>query len=128
MIKTDHFVRFERVGEVRETERGVLARLDGEQLRIDVVRDDVVRCSISRGGVFDESPTFAVDVDPLSQPVEVSVERDDGVVRVRTSGLVVSLWLDPFRLDVHRPDGTPVVETAQDEQGRWWPYATLNDA
>ena len=47
---------------------------------------------------------------------------------MRTAGLVVSLHLDPFRLDVHRPDGSPVVETAQDEQGRWWPYATLNDA
>jgi alpha-glucosidase len=42
--------------------------------------------------------------------------------------MVVSLWLAPFRLDVHRADGTPVVETAQDEQGRYWAYATLNDA
>ena len=128
MLATDHFVRFERVDDVRETPRGLLADLHGEQLRIDVVRDDVVRFKISRGGVFDEAPTFAVDVDPLAQPVALTVERDDGVVRVRTAGLVVSLHLDPFRLDVHRPDGSPVVETAQDEQGRWWPYATLNDA
>jgi len=128
MLAHDHFVRFERVGDVQETGHGVLADLHGESLRIDVVRDDVVRLKISRGGVFDEAPTFAVDVDPLSLPVALAVEREDGVVRVRTAGLVVSLWLDPFRLDVHRPDGSPVVETAQDEQGRWWPYATLNDA
>ena len=128
MLATDHFVRFERVDDVRETERGLLADLHGEQLRVDVVRDDVVRLTISRGGVFDEAPTFAVHVDPLAEPVEVTVERGDGVVRVRTAGLVVTLHLDPFRLDVHRPDGSPVVETAQDEQGRWWPYATLNDA
>ena len=128
MIETDHYLRFDRVDDVRETGRGLLADLHGEQLRVDVVRDDVVRFTISRGGVFDESPTFAVDVDPLAEPVDVAVERDEGVVRLRTAGLVVSLWLDPFRLDVHRPDGSPVVETAQDEQGRWWPYATLNDA
>jgi alpha-glucosidase len=128
MLDTDHFIRFERVDDVRETGRGLLADVHGESLRVDVVRDDVVRVSISRGGVFDESPTFAVDVDPLSLPVDLTVERDEGVVRLRTRALVVSLWLDPFRLDVHRPDGSPVVETAQDEQGRWWPYATLNDA
>ena len=49
------------------------------------------------------------------EPVALAVEREDGVVRLRTAGLVVSLHLDPFRLDVHRPDGSPVVETAQDE-------------
>ncbi len=42
--------------------------------------------------------------------------------------MVVSLWLDPLRLDVHRTDGSAVVETAQDEEGRYWAYATLNDA
>ena len=42
--------------------------------------------------------------------------------------MVVSLWLDPFRIDVHRADGSPVVEAAADEEGRYWTYATLNDS
>jgi alpha-glucosidase len=128
MIETGGFVRFERVSAVEETDRGLLATVHGEQLRIDLVRDDVVRVKISRGGAFDESPTFAVCVDPLSERVDFVVERDDDVVRLRSSALVVSLGLDPFRLDVHRPDGSAVVETAQDEDGRHWAYATLNDA
>jgi alpha-glucosidase len=128
VIETDHYMRFDRVSSVVETEHGVLAALHGEQLRIDLVRDDVVRIKISRGGVFDESPTFAVCVDPLVSDVEFAVERDDRRVRLRTSALVASLWLDPFRLDVHHTDGTPVVETAQDADGRYWAYATLNDA
>jgi alpha-glucosidase len=128
VIETGNYVRFERVGTVEDMARGLLAHLDREQLRIDVVRDDVVRIKISRGGVFDESPTFALCVDPLAEPVEFGVERADGVVRLRTAALVVSLWLDPFRLDVHRTDGSPVTETAQDEDGRYWAYATLNDA
>ena len=34
-----------------------------ERLRIDVLREDVVRIKISRGGVFDETPTLAVVAD-----------------------------------------------------------------
>jgi alpha-glucosidase len=128
MIETSNYVRFERVSSVDETERGLLARLHGEQLRIDLIRDDVVRVKISRGGTFDESPTFAVGVDPLAEPVTFTVERDGGVVRLRSPAMVVSLGLDPFRLDVHRADGSPVVESAPDPDGRYWTYATLNDA
>ena len=45
-----------------------------------------------------------------------------------TDDLVVTLWLDPFRVDVHRTDGSVVVESAPDAEGRYWTYATLNDA
>ncbi|WNB87186.1 alpha-glucosidase domain-containing protein [Cellulomonas sp. ATA003] len=128
MPVTDHYLRPERVDDVEVTPRGLLAGLGTEQLRVDVVRDDVVRLAISRGGCFDETPTHAVCVDPLAGEVAVEVERADDVVRVRTAALVVSVWLDPFRIDVHRTDGSAVVEAAQDEQGRYWSYATLNDA
>ncbi|HEY7719926.1 MAG TPA: TIM-barrel domain-containing protein, partial [Pedococcus sp.] len=128
MTATDAYRRFERVDAVEETASGLLASLHGEQLSVDVVADDVVRVRISRGGRFDEQPTHAVCVDPLQDVPAFSVERGEDVVRVRASGLVLSLWLDPFRVDVHRPDGSVVVETAPDEQGRYWAYATLNDA
>ena len=74
MIPTDHYIRFERVDAVAETSTGLLADLHREQLRIDVVRPDVVRIKISRGGVFDESPTYAVCVDPLAVRA-VPIER-----------------------------------------------------
>lgn len=128
MLETGHYVRFERVASVERTSRGLVAQVETEQLRVDVVRDDVVRVAISRGGRFDDAPTYAVAVDPFSVDVPFEVERADDVVRLRTAELVVSLWLDPFRLDVHRTDGSPVAETVQDADGRWWPYATLNDA
>src|SRR6478735_4042741 len=102
MIYTDNYDRWKRVEDVNQTPTGILAELHGERLSIDVVRADLLRIKISRGGVFDESPTFAVCVDPLAQPVEFAVEHDDDRVRVVTAALVVSVWLDPFRIDVHR--------------------------
>ncbi|WP_024285983.1 TIM-barrel domain-containing protein [Cellulomonas sp. KRMCY2] len=128
MPRTDHYVRFDRVDSVEETDHGIIATLHGERLRIDVVRDTVVRVKISRGGVFDESPTFAVCVDPLAHGVPFTVENASGLVRLRTAEMVISLWLDLFRIDVHRTDGSPVVETVVDVEGRYWSYATLNDA
>lgn len=129
MLETGSFVRFERVSSVVATSRGLLAEVHGEQFRVDVLGADLVRLKMSRGGVFDEAPTVAVCTDPLSDPApDFTVERDEERVRLATSALVVSLWLDPFRLDVHRLDGTAVVETAADDQGRYWAYATLNDA
>jgi alpha-glucosidase len=128
MIDTSNYIRFERVDSVDHTEHGLLARLHGEQLRVDVIDDDIVRVKISRGGTFDESPTFAVSVEPLANAVEFATEPSEGVVRLRTSAMVVSVWLDPFRIDVHRTDGAPVVETADDRAGNYWTYATLNDA
>ena len=107
MDRTDHYLLLDRADAVEETEHGLAARLGRERLRVDLVADDVVRLKISRGGVFDENPTFAVCVDPLAAPVDRTVERADGVVRLRTAAMVVSVWLDPFRIDVHRTDGTP---------------------
>jgi alpha-glucosidase len=128
MPRTDHYLRFERVDAVQRTPRGLLADLGREQLRVDVVQDDVVRIMMSRGGRFDEQPTHAVCVDPLSQDVDVEVEEADDVVRLRTAAVVVSLWREPFRIQVERTDGSTVMENVVDDEGRSWAYATLNDA
>ena len=86
MVDADDYLNFERIDSVTETEHGLLAALHRERLRIDLIRDDIVRVKISRGGVFDESPTFAVCVDPLAEPVDFEVERADDVVRLRDVG------------------------------------------
>ncbi len=130
MTSTDSYLGFDRVDSVEETEHGLLAHLHGERLRIEPVREDVVRFKISRGGVFDQSPTYAVCVDPLAQQPAYEVVRDEaaGTVTLSTAELVVTLGLAPFKLDVHRPDGSVVAETAFQWSGRPWAYATLNDA
>ena len=125
MIPTDHYLRFERVDEVSETERGIEAALHGERLQVDLVTDDVVRIRISRGGSFDDQPTYAVCVDPMARPVEHQVEHGDGVVRLRTSGLQLTLGLDPFRIDVHRPGR---LTGRRDRRRRRRPPVGLRDA
>src|SRR3954468_9495841 len=79
-----------------------------ERLRIDVLREGGIRIKISRGGVFDERPTFAV-IEDASADFEV-----DGTT-LRTAALEV----DTTTLNVRRRDGSPVIESIE-------PYATLN--
>ena len=128
MLRTDHFIRFERVSSVSETDRGIEADVHGERFRVEVCRPDVVRLRMSRGGAFDDKPTYAVCVDPLAAAVTWRAEPGEQVWRVITDELTVSVWLDPFRVDVHRADGSAVLESAADEEGRYWTYATLNDS
>ncbi|WP_026925191.1 glycoside hydrolase family 31 protein [Glycomyces arizonensis] len=132
MSSEQRYLRFPRAGSVRRTPAGLLAELTGEMrrelLRVDVVREDVVRLKISRGGVFDEEPTFAVCADTSGAGVAFDVDLTGEYARLTTSRLLVTVWRDPFRIDVHRPDGSVVFETAQDAEGRYHPYATLNDA
>ena len=95
---------------------------------MDVIREDILRVKISRGGVFEEEPTFAVSADLNAAPPAFSVEEGGQSVKVRTERMALTLWLDPFRIDVHRTDGSVIFETQQDEDGRYLAYATLNDA
>ena len=55
----------ERATDVEEPGRGLRAAVHGEVLAVDVVRDDVVRLRISRGGVFDD-PEFWKTVRPTA--------------------------------------------------------------
>ena len=87
MIDTDRFVRFVLVDDVRETPHGLEASLHDERLRLELVRSDVLRVAMSRGGRFEESPTYAVCVDPLAEAVPFEVERSDGRARLVTEAM-----------------------------------------
>ncbi len=122
-----YFTRFASVTEVTRTERGIVARVEGEALRVDVIRADVIRLKMSRGGRFDEEPTFAVCADLDAPAPPFTVEESEGAVRVSTDRMVLTLGLHPFRLSAHRPDGSVIFETYQDAAGDDWAYATIND-
>ena len=126
MTEPPTLTRFVLVDDVRDIDRGIEARLHGERLRVELVDADIVRLSISQDGTFDEHPTYALCVDPLSRPMpEFRVEREEQNVRLVTDRIVVTVRLDPFGLAVHRSDGTPVIEPVDDPDGGSWTYAAL---
>ncbi len=103
---------------------------DGERLRVDVLRADVLRVKISREGRFDEQPTCAVvegGAGALGGSRKFDIEETADVVRVVTSEMALTVGKSPFRLDAHRVDGSVIIETATDDAGLPWTYATLND-
>ncbi len=123
-----HFKRFERVGPIERTARGFTAQIEGELLRVDVIRDDIVRVKISRGGRFDETPTFAVCADLDAQIPDFTISECDECVRLETAQMSLTLGKSPFRLGAHRADGSVIFQSYADEDGASWAYATLNDS
>ena len=124
----DDFKRFDRLGPVTKTKNGVVAALGDEQMQIDFVFDNAVRIRISRGGVFDEKPTFALisELNLLGR-INFKVKEAEGVTTVTADRLKIRLTHEPFSIDVYRGDGSVVFESAKDEAGSW-AYSTKGDA
>jgi hypothetical protein len=102
MIYTDNYYRWKRVEEVSQTPTGILAELHGEQLSIDVVRADLLRIKISRGG-SSMIPNLRGVCDPLAAPARLQSSKTSGhaVDHKRVHRLAVA---GPFRI-VHRGVG-----------------------
>lgn len=143
MASYDNYIRYTRLHSVHETPAGIIGELHGEFFRVDVIRDDVVRFKISRGGTFDETPSHAISADLSELSADFSTDISDERALVTTSSLIVSVGLDPFCINVHRTDGTPIFETAprkitlhgltmadtaETMTDGFNTYATLNDA
>ncbi len=129
LTDTRYFLPLSRLERVQPIERGILATLDHEWLRVEFIRDDIVRLKISRGGVFDEHPTYAVAVDVMATPIPAfHIVETEATVVVRGVQLEVVIERDPFSVRVCRADGSVVAETARGPDGMPWAYATLNDA
>ena len=122
-----YFLRTRQAGGLVHRANGIELTLDqGEdRLRVEVLRADLLRLKISRGGHFDEQPTLAV-VDgalaALGGGAAFTVEETPEAVRVVTPALTLTVGKAPFRLDAHRADGSPLFESAAADA-----YATLND-
>ncbi|MEN9714734.1 MAG: hypothetical protein RJA35_201 [Actinomycetota bacterium] len=111
------FVSLSNVHSVRRTENGFEAGLAHEKLRVDVIKADLIRLKISRGGVFDESPSFALAIDPISESVKAGFDRafeldfDDSHLKLNTIALELSLNLADFNFKLTRMDGSVVAES-----------------
>lgn len=113
-----------------QSKDGVEANLGHEKLRIDVIKSDVLRVKISRGGVFDESPSYALAIDPIAEANTLgfdrsfSVEHNTEKATLSTADLRLEIQLQDFSIDVYRTDGSVVFQSKPGFAG----YATLNDS
>ena len=111
------FVTLSQITNFVATDYGFMAQLDHEKIRVDVVTANLLRIKISRAGVFDETPSFALAINPLAQAAALdldrafAVEAGDGVITVTTSQLRLAVATNPFSWTLTRIGG-------QDAAGR----------
>jgi alpha-glucosidase len=126
LIDSRHHIPLGQVGAVRREERGIRLDVDGEQFRAEVLRPGVLRLKISKGGVFDETPTFAACFE-LPAPVPFDVVEGSECVILTTSELTLTITRVPFLLECRRADGSLVFrDKVQD--GVSLGYQSLNDS
>jgi len=124
MSTTDDQVALVR--KILRTEQGLemsLPELAGERISVTFFRPDIVRLRISRQGKFEKKPSYAVP-DELGQmePARTRIEEFKDRVLIGTDAMEVSLFLDPFHVEIRRNDETPVLVSPRDEAGRPWFY------
>ena len=116
-IDPGFFQYLKTVQTVEETSTGVLIGVDGERLRVDVIRDDLLRLKISQAGQFDEAPTFATCFTPPGQ-AEFEVEETPDAVTLTTRALRLRVDKQDFALDAYRTDGSILFESYRTPEGR----------
>ena len=105
-----------------------LEAVPGEVVQVTVLRAEVVRIRISKNGVWEENPSHAVLPErslPEATPIEIREQPDR--VELVTGAVTVSLYRDPFHVEIRRADGTPVLASPRDAQGRPWFYRVRGD-
>jgi alpha-glucosidase len=127
-VDARYFQRALEAANLQRIARGLEMDVDAERLRVEALREDVLRIKISCGGVFDEQPSAAVCADTGAMDCAVEVEETAELVRLRTTAMTLTIYKEPFRLDAHRADGSVIFESAADRDGNYWTYATLNDS
>lgn len=122
-----HYHALGDVSRVERTPRGLLLDVGAEHFRAEVWRPDLLRLSLSRAGVFDEQPTFAVCAT-ARKAAEFELREDADSIVLSTTALALTVRKRPFSLSAERSDGTLIFEDVVDSTGESHGYRQLNDA
>ena len=109
-MNLESFTSLKRAHNFTQSTHGLAAQVDDEKLRVDVLNHEVVRIKISRGGEFDEHPTFALAREPKLTSLGFKVETGNGVTTLATDALELVIHHEPFAINVYRKDGSVVFE------------------
>lgn len=111
------FISLESVTNISRTELGFDASLDHEILRVEVIKSDLLRIRISRGGVFDPAPSYALAIDPLAEAEALGLDRSFELeqagdsVTLKTAALTLQVQTDQFAFQLTRADGSSVAKS-----------------
>lgn len=100
--------------------------VDGERLRVEVLRSDIVRLYISRQQRFDEKPTFATTRDIYSI-APFTLRETAQALWISTEQIDVVIGKTPFAIDIYRRNGPPILESHRLAPQLAQTYGTLND-
>ena len=126
-IDTTHYSPLKFVHSFRLTDGGVEMGVDDAGVRVDILRDDVIRLKITRTGVFDEQPTFAVNADTSRMRAEFEIIDGESSIIVKTAKMSLAIGKNPFSLDAYRADKSVIFESARLAGGYTGAYMFLND-
>jgi alpha-glucosidase len=126
LVDTTGFDFPRRADGVDRRDTGIEIAVDDERLRVDVVREDILRLAISRGGTFEEQPTFATCGATAPVP-PFTVRESAGTVTVATAAIELRIAREPFSLDACRPDGSSVFRSLRPAPDHSEAYGRLNN-
>lgn len=101
------------ISSIKQMPKGVEMKLgggQGETVRLEILRADVLRMSISRDGLFETRPSFAVSKKVETAKGEFDFEDQGDTTLLRTSAMRVSIQKNPFLVTATRPDGSLIFE------------------
>jgi alpha-glucosidase len=103
----DGFVPPSGLSFVEKNQNGVILASRDKAVRIDFIRDDVLRLKISSKGAMDYSPTHAVINDKIS-PVTFELKNHEKCLVLTAKEMEVRIRLDLFSIDIYRSDRSEV--------------------
>jgi len=93
---------------------------------IEAVSDDVLRVRYAEGQQVPANDTDMV-VGTLTPPATCTIEQSaDGKVLLRTAALLVTIFLDPYRLEISQLDGSPICGVGGPEKDTFYTLDSYN--
>jgi alpha-glucosidase len=108
-INARYFKPLETLLSWERTVTGVTAIVDDCRLELDFVDDDVLRIAISPIDASSAPETFAVVRENRTWSSDFVLQESDHELRLSSNRLTVAVDKSPFKIELFRPDGSPVL-------------------
>jgi len=126
-LKPDFVNALGSVEEVKRIAHGAIVDFELERMRVEFVREDVLRVKISQGGQFDESPSCSV-MDSTPRVKKFNYDDSKRRLELSTQSIKVVVEKSPFNIKAYRADGSCLFEGLQGSKDWDSPYVWMNES